>query len=46
MIARVTEVDKARKILIFKYKRKKGYRRRMGHRQPYTQLLIKEIKIT
>jgi large subunit ribosomal protein L21 len=46
VIARVTEVDKARKILIFKYKRKKGYRRRMGHRQPYTQLLIKEIKIT
>lgn len=45
VIARVVERDKAKKILIFKYKPKKGYRKRMGHRQPYTQLLIKEIKI-
>ncbi|PIU51798.1 50S ribosomal protein L21 [Candidatus Desantisbacteria bacterium CG07_land_8_20_14_0_80_39_15] len=45
VIAHVTERDKGKKILIFKYKPKKGYRRRMGHRQQYTQLLIKEIKV-
>ena len=45
VIAQVTERDKSKKIMIFKYKPKKGYRRRMGHRQMYTQLLIKEIKI-
>ena len=45
VIAKITERDRAKKILIFKYKPKKGYRRRMGHRQNYAQLLIKEIKI-
>lgn len=31
------------KVTIFKFKRRKGYRRKIGHRQPYTSLLIKEI---
>lgn len=33
-----------RKILIFKHKRRKGYKKLVGHRQPYTQLKIKEIQ--
>jgi large subunit ribosomal protein L21 len=33
-----------RKVLIFKHKRRKGYRKLVGHRQPYTQLKIKEIQ--
>jgi large subunit ribosomal protein L21 len=33
------------KIDIFKYKAKTGYRRRAGHRQKYTQLLVKEIEL-
>lgn len=31
------------KVLIFKKKRRKGYRRLNGHRQQYTQILVKEI---
>lgn len=32
------------KILVGKYKRRKGYRRRNGHRQDYTEILIRSIK--
>ncbi len=35
---------KGKKVLIFKFKRRKGYKRKQGHRQQYSQLLIKEIK--
>ena len=42
--ATVTEVGKHPKILVFKYKPKKNYRRRYGHRQPYTQLKITKIE--
>lgn len=34
---------KAKKIIVFKYKRKKDYRRKQGHRQPYTQVTIGKI---
>ena len=34
---------RGKKIKIFKYKPKKGYRRRQGHRQPYTKVTIKSI---
>jgi len=43
VMARIVEQDKARKILVFKKKRRKGYRLRKGHRQPFTSLEIKEI---
>ena len=39
----ITEQDKAKKITILKFKRRKGYRRKMGHRQPYTRLRIEKI---
>jgi len=32
------------KIVVFKYKSKKGYRRKMGHRQPYTKVEITAIQ--
>jgi large subunit ribosomal protein L21 len=32
------------KILVFKHKKRKGYKKLVGHRQPYTQLKIKEIQ--
>lgn len=41
--ARIVEQDKAKKVLVFKKKRRKGYRVKRGHRQPYTALEIKEI---
>ena len=43
VIATCMEEGKARKIIIFRYKNKVRERRKTGHRQPYTRLLIKEI---
>ncbi|MFZ5760800.1 MAG: 50S ribosomal protein L21 [Thermodesulfobacteriota bacterium] len=43
--ARIVEQDKAKKVLVFKKKRRKGYKLRKGHRQPYTALEIKEITV-
>jgi len=45
VMAEVISHGKSDKILVFKMKRRKNYRRTRGHRQPYTQLKIKEIKI-
>ncbi len=36
---------KAKKIVVFKYKAKKNYRRKQGHRQPYTKVEITSIKL-
>ncbi|MBR4691744.1 MAG: 50S ribosomal protein L21 [Oscillospiraceae bacterium] len=43
--AKVVKNGKAKKIRIFKYKAKKNYRRRQGHRQPYTQVQIDAITV-
>jgi large subunit ribosomal protein L21 len=43
--ATVLDQDRARKIIVFKKKRKKQYRRTRGHRQPYTELRVDEIKL-
>ncbi len=42
--AQIVEQDKARKVLVFKYKRRKRYRRKQGHRQPYTAVRIEGIE--
>ena len=41
--ARIVEQDRGAKVLVFKKKRRKGYRVKNGHRQDYTALEIKEI---
>jgi large subunit ribosomal protein L21 len=41
--ASVVEQGRAPKVVIFKYKSKVRYRRRTGHRQPFTRLAIEEI---
>ncbi len=35
---------KAKKIIVVKFKRRKNYRRRLGHRQNYTMLKVNKIK--
>ena len=42
--AEVLAEGKGDKIVIFKYKRRKSYRRKTGHRQPFTALKIVSIK--
>lgn len=42
----VVSHGKGKKILVYKYKAKKNYRRTQGHRQPYTKVEIKSIKVT
>ncbi len=41
--ARVLEHGKGKKIIVFKYKRKKNYRRKRGHRQPFTRIVVEDI---
>jgi len=41
--ADVVKNGKDKKIIVYKYKPKKGYHKKQGHRQPYTKLEIKKI---
>jgi large subunit ribosomal protein L21 len=43
--ATVTRQDKGRKVIIYKYRASKRYRRKKGHRQHYTRLRIDAIMI-
>ena len=42
--AKVEAQGKDKKILVFKYKAKSNYRRRLGHRQPFTKVVIEKIE--
>ena len=42
--AKVVEHGKAEKIFVFKYKAKSNYRKRQGHRQPFTKVEISKIE--
>ncbi len=41
--ATVIEDGKAKKIIVYKYKRKTGYHKKQGHRQPFTKVKIEKI---
>lgn len=41
--AKVEKNGKAKKIVVFKYKSKNNYRRKQGHRQPFTRVIIDSI---
>ena len=43
VLTRVEAIEKARKILVWKYRPKQRYRRRRGHRQTYMRLRIEKI---
>lgn len=45
VVANAIEDGKSEKIIVYKYKRKKDYRRKQGHRQPYTKLEISKISL-
>ncbi|MBW1641856.1 MAG: 50S ribosomal protein L21 [Deltaproteobacteria bacterium] len=40
----IVEQGKSKKIIVFKYKRRKRYRRKQGHRQQFTAVKIESIK--
>ncbi len=43
VVAKVIKQGRAKKIIIYKFKAKKNYRKKQGHRQAYTKLLIEAI---
>lgn len=43
---KVIRQGRARKIIVFKYKPKKNCRRKQGHRQPFTEVLISKITVS
>lgn len=42
--AKILAHDRAKKIIVFKYQRRKNYRRKYGHRQPFTVLEVTSIQ--
>ncbi len=45
VLASVVDEGRAKKILVFHFKRKKQYKKLQGHRQSYTQVRINEIQV-
>ena len=43
--AKIVKNGKGKKVRVYKYNAKKGYRRRQGHRQPYTKVEIGKISV-
>jgi large subunit ribosomal protein L21 len=43
--ASVIENGKGPKVVVFKFKNKEGYRKKRGHRQPYTKIQIESISL-
>lgn len=43
-VLKVVEHGKGEKIIVFKYKPKKNYRKKQGHRQPYTKVVVEAIQ--
>lgn len=41
----IVKNGKGKKIIVYKYNQKKNYRRKQGHRQPYTKVEIKKIVV-
>ena len=45
VLARIQSHYRDRKLMVYKYKAKTRYRRKRGHRQPYTRVLIQDIQV-
>jgi len=44
VVGRITRQAKSKKVVVFKYKRRKGYRKKRGHRQHFTLVRIENIE--
>ena len=44
VVGTITAQGRGEKLIIFKMKRRKGYRRKAGHRQSYTEVLVDKIE--
>ena len=44
VVAKIIGQDRAKKIIVFKMRRRKNYRRKYGHRQPFTELRIQSVQ--
>lgn len=44
-VLKVLEHGKGEKIIVFKYKPKKNYRKTRGHRQPFTKVVVEKIMV-
>ena len=42
----IVKHDKAKKVIVYKQRPKKGYRRKQGHRQGFTRVMISKIRTT
>ncbi len=45
VIGQILSHDRSKKIIVYKKKRRKGYEKRYGHRQPYTEVKIMKINV-
>ena len=45
VVGKVIAHDKAKKLVVFKFHNKTGYRKKQGHRQPYTKVQIEKIAL-
>lgn len=43
-VLKIVEHGKGAKIIVFKFKAKKNYRRKQGHRQPFTKVLVEALQ--
>ncbi len=46
VIGELLDTNRARKIIVFKRKRRKGYRKKQGHRQGFTEIRIDEVVLS
>jgi large subunit ribosomal protein L21 len=44
VVAQIVAQDRAKKVIVFKMRRRKNYRKKRGHRQPYTEVKITAIQ--
>lgn len=45
VVCQITAQDRAKKVRVFKKKRRKNYMRTIGHRQAYTELKVQKIEV-